>query len=182
MNQIQRDRDEHRLKDMRRLWLLVPLLVAGCGNPFGAGAGDCTAIGALVGVSVDIEPSPAGQKAGAATLEACWAGECQTRTLELHPLATAVQETCTGDKPDDVCSARSEPTDTMNGFADIPDLPTSPVRLTLTVTDTAGVRMATQTLEVTPKTVYPNGPDCAPGGPQARLTMDSTGKLHDSTN
>jgi hypothetical protein len=166
---------------MRRLWLLVPLFVAGCGSPFGAGGSDCTAIGARVGISVDIEPRSTGQKAGAATLETCWADRCQTHPLELAPLTTAVEETCTGDQPDDICSAKSVPTDTMHGFADIPDLPTTPVTLTLTVTDAAGTQLTTQTLEVTPKMVYPNGPDCAPGGPQTNLTLDANNTLRDNT-
>jgi hypothetical protein len=162
---------------MRRFPLLALLVVAGCGAPIGLGEGGCTAIGALVGVSVDIAPRPADPEISGATLEACWADECQTHPVALNPSTTTGEETCTGDKPTDVCSVGTRETGGKNGFVAMPDLPTAPVQLTLTVTDAAGVQLATQTLDVTPETVYPNGPECPPGGPQARLTVDSTGKI-----
>jgi hypothetical protein len=130
---------------------------------------------------VEVAPRPAGPDVADATLEACWAGECQTHPVGLFPSTTAVEETCSGDRPEDVCSARSRETGGKHGFVELPDLPAEPVRLTLTATDATGARLAGRTLDVTPKMVYPNGPECDAGGPQARLTVDSTGKISDST-
>lgn len=164
---------------MRRLAPLALLLVAGCGVSPGAGE-DCTAIGARVGVGVDVAPRPAGPEADAATLEACWADTCRTYPVDLFPSTRAGGTTCTGDAPDDVCSAEAVETGGRHGFADIPDLPEQPVRVTLTVTADGGEQIARQTLEITPEPVYPNGPRCGAGGPQASLTVDRAGAVRES--
>jgi hypothetical protein len=180
---VQREAAAFRLQCMRRLPLLGLLVVAGCGSPAAVGGGgECTAIGARVGVSVDVAARSTGPAAGGATLEACWADVCRTYPVELSPSTTAAGTTCQDTaRPDAVCSAEVRETGGKQGFADIPDLPARPVRLTLTVTDDAGARLAGGTLEVTPETVYPNGPDCDPGGPQAGLAVDGAGTVRDST-
>lgn len=160
---------------MRGFALFALLLVAGCGASAGSGGEQaCTAIGTRVGIGVDIA---AGPPAEAATLEACWGGSCRTYPVELFASTVATDTTCTGDGPDDVCSAEVKPTGGKHGFADIPDLPEQPVEVTLTVTGEGGERLAHRTLDVTPSPQYPNGPDCPPGGPQANLVVDARGGI-----
>jgi hypothetical protein len=154
---------------MRALPLLALLLAAttACGSPAGSGGGQtCTAIGPLVGVGIDLQPAAAA-KVSDATVVACWSGACVTRAVELRPSTAAGPETCTGDN----CSVRAAPTGGKQGFADLPGLPSAPVRLTVKL---AG--FADQTLDVTPKLSYPNGPDCGAGGPQAQVVVDDTGR------
>jgi hypothetical protein len=62
------------------------------------------------------------------------------------------------------------PTGGKHGFAELPGLPASPVRVTLTLD---GGRP--QTLEVRPAFLYPNGPNCGGGGPQAQLIVGPDG-------
>ncbi|HVW45339.1 MAG TPA: hypothetical protein VHC18_28710 [Amycolatopsis sp.] len=64
-------------------------------------------------------------------------------------------------------SCRDYPVDYYgsSGFAEIPDLPAAPVE----------VSVAGRTAAVTPRLLYPNGPDCGGGGPQAGLVLDETG-------
>lgn len=150
---------------MRILVLLSLALLAACGTQAGAPDRACTAIGARVGIGVEIAPSVAASVVDTTSLEVCWNGSCHTYPVELSPSTAAVDSTCTGTGPDDACSARMRETGGKNGFADIPDLPASPVQVTL-----SGV-----TLTVTPKLLYPNGPDCGAGGPQAKVVVDETG-------
>jgi hypothetical protein len=124
-----------------------------------------------VGVGIDLSPGIAAKVSGA-TLLACWAGGCTTRKVELEPSTATGPTTCTGDKPSNVCSASMTPTGGKHGFADLPGLPAAPVRVTVTLSG-----FPEQTLDVTPTMSYPNGPDCGPGGPQARLVVDDTGKM-----
>jgi hypothetical protein len=156
---------------MRVLPLLAMLLAAvtACGAPAGSGGEvACTAIGTPVGIGIDV--SPHADKADSATLVACWQAGCTTRTVRLYPTSGDGTTTCTGDKPSDSCSVGQIPTGGKDGFADLPGLPASPVRVTLTL---EGGRP--QTLEVTPAFSYPNGPNCGGGGPQAQLIVGPDG-------
>jgi hypothetical protein len=154
---------------MRALPLLAVLLAAttACGSQAGPGGGRiCTAIGTPVGVGIDLQPAAAA-KVSDATVVACWPGACVTRVVGLRPSTAAGSETCTGGN----CSMRAVPTGGKQGFADLPGLPSAPVQFTVKL---AG--FADQTLDVTPKLSYPNGPDCGAGGPQAQVFVDDTGR------
>ena len=61
-------------------------------------------------------------------------------------------------------SCRDYPVD-PTGFAEIPGLPATPVDVTV----------AGHTAQVTPRLLYPNGPGCGAGGPQAGLVLDAAG-------
>ncbi len=154
------------------------IAAAGCGSSVGTGDGrPCTEIGARVGIGVQVAPPPAGTSLREAAVEACWEGSCRTVPVELSPATEVAETTCTGEGPDDPCSARLRETGGYTGFAPMSGLPTGPVQVTLTVTDADGERFAHRTLEVTPELVYPNGPDCEPGGPQAQLEVDEQGRV-----
>ncbi|GLY70869.1 hypothetical protein Atai01_74880 [Amycolatopsis taiwanensis] len=141
------------------------MLLTACGTQAGAPGRPCTEIAALVGINVRITPSVAGRFADTTSLEACWNGSCHTYPFVLSPATTAADSTCAGTGPDDTCSAQVRETGGKTGFAVIPELPAAPVRVTF----------AGETLTVTPKAVYPNGPDCGTGGPQVELTVDENG-------
>jgi hypothetical protein len=157
---------------MRAFPLIAFALAAAtaCGSPAGsAGPLACTAIGTPVGIGIDLSPPVAARVVGV-TLVACWAGNCTTRTVELNPTSSAGTTICTGENPSDSCSAPQTPTGGKQGFADLPGLPASPVRITLTLD---GGRA--QTLDITPKVSYPNGPHCGGGGPQVQLIVAADG-------
>ncbi|MCM2579266.1 hypothetical protein [Streptomyces meridianus] len=63
------------------------------------------------------------------------------------------------------------------GWVVVPDLPHEPVDVTLSFKDNRGSTVLQQSITVTPKPDYPNGRDCAPGGPQAWLTVTEEGAL-----
>lgn len=157
---------------MRMLPVTAMVLVAvtACGSPSGAGGERaCTMIGAQVGIGLDIEPAAAA-KVDSATLVSCWASTCDTQDLMLSPSTGAASSTCTGDKPTDSCSAQVVPTGGKHGFATLPGLPAEPIRVTVRLSG-----FPEQTLDVIPELVYPNGPDCGSGGPQANLRVDANG-------
>jgi hypothetical protein len=76
-----------------------------------------------------------------------------------------------------VCGAQAVPTGGKNGFASVPSLPERTVDATLTLTDAAGAQLVEQTLRITPKMLYPNGPDCGGGGPQTGLLVSPNGTV-----
>jgi len=157
---------------MRVLPVMAMVLVAvtACGSPSGAGGERaCTMIGTQVGIGLDIEPAAAA-KVDSATLVACWASTCDTQDVVLSPSTAAASTTCTGDKPTDSCSARMTTTGGKHGFVTLPGLPVEPIRVTVRLS-----AFPEQTLDVTPKLLYPNGPDCGAGGPQATLRVDANG-------
>jgi hypothetical protein len=111
------------------------------------------------------------------SLEACWDGSCRTVPVELRPATTVGPTSCSGHRPADVCSAQLRRLGGSSGFADLPELPERRVRVTLTVTGVQGQRLVHHTLELTPRAVYPNGPDCGAGGPQAHLVVGAKGHI-----
>ncbi|TNC29563.1 hypothetical protein [Amycolatopsis alkalitolerans] len=147
---------------MRLLVLLVVLTA--CGTQAGAPERACTAIGAMPGISVAIAPSVAARFGGTAGIDVCWNGSCHGYPVVLTPATTAVATPCTGG-PDDTCGARMRETGGKTGFATVPGLPAAPVTLTF----------SGETVSVTPELVYPNGPACGAGGPQAKITVDEKG-------
>ncbi|WP_236789340.1 hypothetical protein [Amycolatopsis sp. GM8] len=151
---------------MRRLTLLLLMVVlAACGTQAGAPGQPCTGIGTPVGIGVQIAPAVAARFMDTTSLDACWNGSCHTYQVQLHAATAAAETSCTGTGPDDACTAHMRETGGKTGFATIPDLPAAPVQATF----------AGETVTVTPKLLYPNGPTCGGGGPQASLTVDETG-------
>ncbi|MBB3050059.1 hypothetical protein FHS23_001054 [Prauserella isguenensis] len=145
--------------------LLTVVAVGGCGSS----GPTCTAIGSPPGISVHGLESPAGTAPGGTvptagtptatgddpasgdmTVEACWDGTCREYEVSRH---------------------RSS--DPRRGFAEIRELPTEPVRVTL-VAD--GRRLGPVT--VVPEPVRPNGDDCPAFGPAASVTVDRHGTVH----
>jgi hypothetical protein len=150
--------------------VMVLVAVTACGSPAGSGGlRACTTIGTPVGVGIDLEPAVA-VKVDSVTLVTCWASTCDTQDVYLSPSTAAASTTCTGDKPSDSCSARMTPTGGKHGFANLPGLPSAPIQVTVRLSG-----FPEQTLDVTPKMAYPNGPDCDAGGPQANLLVDANG-------
>lgn len=133
----------------------------------------CTAIGAPVGVSVDVQHPDV----VSGTIEVCWDGSCATPALELYPSTKAAETTCTGTGPDDSCGTRMEPTGGKNGFASLPELPARSVTATLRLLDQSGSLLVDREIALTPEMVYPNGPDCPAGGPQAGIEVDPDGAV-----
>ncbi|PSL52367.1 hypothetical protein B0I31_11339 [Saccharothrix carnea] len=158
----------------RRTWPLgVLLLATACGTVNAGNGVECTAIGTRVGVSVDVEHP----EVVSGTIEVCWDGSCATPALELYPSSRVAETTCTGTSPDDSCSARSEPTEGKHGFADLPGLPAKPVDVTLRLLDQSGSSLVDRNIALTPEMVYPNGPDCPAGGPQAGISVGADGSI-----
>ena len=162
-----------RLSGVRSVPVLVAVLavavVSGCGPTPHA----CTAIGTPVGVNVTVA-APIAPGVRSAELEVCWSGACRQPALTLRPGTAAVPDSCPATGPDTPCGARVTTTGALIGFADVPDLPRTPVtvRLTLTGDTTRDLRT-----EVTPTMSHPNGPDCGEGGPQAAVHVTDDGDL-----
>ncbi|NUT53317.1 MAG: hypothetical protein HOV94_39430 [Saccharothrix sp.] len=158
----------------RRTWPVGVLALTTACSAVGVGGGvECTAIGTRVGVSVDVEHPDV----VSGTIEVCWDGSCATPSLELYPSSRVVETTCTGTGPDDSCGARSEPTGGKHGFADLPQLPARPVTVTLRLLDQSGSFVVDRNLTLSPEMVYPNGPDCPVGGPQAGISVGADGSV-----
>lgn len=143
------------------------LALAGCGTTGLTNGRECTAIGTPRGIGLTVEP-PLAAKATDATVKTCWNGVCRTARTELRDSTTAVPQGC-ADGPDGACAATASPTGAKNGFADVNDLPESPVQVTLTLRDAQGESVLKQQITTTPQAVYANGPHCGKGGPQVSL-------------
>jgi hypothetical protein len=160
-----------RLSGVRSWLVLVGILavvaVSGCAPEHA-----CTAIGTPVGVSVTVA-APIAPGVRSAELEVCWSGTCRHPALTLYPGTAAVPDTCPT-APDAPCGARMTSTGTLTGFADVPDLPRTPVTVHLTLTGDTTRDLRT---EATPTVSYPNGPDCGEGGPQVAVHVTDTGEL-----
>lgn len=146
--------------------LVALVALAGCRMEAGR---PCTLIAARVGVGLRVAP-PLATRVSDADVRICWdGGGCQDRTITLDPDTTAGLQSCTGTAPDDTCGASAVPTGGLVGFADVNDLPKRPVQVSVVLHDASGKRVFDQELTMTPKGVFPNGPDCGEGGPQAHL-------------
>ncbi|URN02210.1 hypothetical protein LUW74_01645 [Actinomadura madurae] len=146
------------------------LALAACGAG-GEGAGrPCTAIGSMPGLRLAV-PAPDAARIDTASLRVCWNGECREPRIELHPTSTTVSTGCDGDEPDAVCGASASHDGGKAGFAQVEGLPKEPVRVTVKLRDADGRTVLDQSLDVTPKATFPNGPGCGEGRPQAVLTV-----------
>ncbi|MFG1943044.1 hypothetical protein [Nonomuraea sp. NPDC048826] len=130
----------------------------------------CTMIGTRVGVGLTVE-APLASQVDRAELEVCLPDGCRTYEPDLHPVTAAAETTCSGD----TCSARMRETGGKQGFADVPGLPKSPVRVRVTLLDADGRTLLDRGLDVTPEGRFPNGPDCGEGGPNALLVAGPDG-------
>ncbi|TDC71204.1 hypothetical protein E1200_02950 [Actinomadura sp. GC306] len=146
----------------------VLLAVAACGAE-GAGA-ECTLLGSSPGVSVAVRP-PDAPRVASASLRVCWDGTCREPELGLGNSSTSVPLGCEGEEPDAACAASASPDEGKIGFAVVEGLPKAPVQVTLKLRDGGGRVLVDRSLDVTPKATFPNGPDCAEGGPQVALTV-----------
>ncbi|MEU8395647.1 hypothetical protein AB0C28_10700 [Nonomuraea sp. NPDC048892] len=143
------------------------LLTAGCSD-----ARPCTLIGARVGLSVHVR-APLAARAESVEMDVCWDGSCRQARTPLHPSSRPGQETCSGD----TCAAPAVPTGDENGFGEVQGLPERPVRVRLTLRGAGTEPVLERTIEVTPRGVFPNGPDCGKAGPQAVLTVEGDGTV-----
>ena len=114
---------------MRRWAVASLLLLAGCSAPTLA----CTEIGSTSGISVTVL-APYAAQVDALRLEACWAGQCQQRDVELAPGSDTIDQGCSGTDPDDTCSATAVPNNTLVGFAELSELPAGPITVAAVLT------------------------------------------------
>lgn len=148
---------------------IVLALVTACGGTSASGR-VCTGIGSREGIGLDI-PAPYAAKVGEAAMTVCWNGACREREIQLMPSTKAVPAGCTGDAPEDSCSAIASPDGGKHGFADLDGLPTTPVQVTVVLRDAAGAELLDQKIGVTPHVTYPNGRECGAGAPQAGIVV-----------
>jgi hypothetical protein len=135
----------------------------------------CTMIAAPSGIGVTVAKDIAAEVT-AVRLTVCLTGDCHDHAVELSPGSISVDQGCSGTDPDSACSATAVPDGTKVGFADVPGLPAGPITISATLTR-SGKRTPLKAIEVTSKTVYPNGPLCGGEGNQARVTIRADG-LH----
>jgi hypothetical protein len=122
------------------------------------------------GIALEI-PAPYAGKVAEATMTICWNDACQEPEIHLAPSTKAVPQECTGDTPDAVCGASASPDGGKHGFADVTELPTTPVQVTVVLRDAGGGEVLDQKIDVTPRVTYPNGMGCGAGEPQAQLVV-----------
>jgi hypothetical protein len=149
--------------------LAVLMVLSSCTAPPLA----CTDIGAANGIGVTVVAELAPEIEGL-TLTICRAGGCQEAPVELSAGSVTVGETCTGSAPDDVCSASSAPDGTTVGFVPVEDLAEESVAVTARYRR-SGRSVSEGPVELTARGVYPNGPDCGPGGYQAAVRLSASG-------
>jgi len=133
----------------------------------------CTDIGAANGVGVTVVASLASEVTGL-TLTVCRAGDCREAPVELSHGSVTVGETCSGNAPDDVCSASSAPDGTSVGFAPVADLAEESVAVSARY-QRARRSVSTARVTLPARGVYPNGPDCGPAGYQAAVRLTESG-------
>ncbi|WP_394850170.1 hypothetical protein LZC95_22270 [Pendulispora brunnea] len=143
----------------------------GLGN--GSRDHECTAAAAMRGLGLDIDPAFA-PKVESATISVCWAGTCRKPTVYLTPATKTVDQGCQGQ----VCSGQAVPTGGKMAYIPVPELPTQSVQIALNMSDASGAAHPTQTIDVVPTLVYPNGPDCGGEAPQVNLVVAAGGTLH----
>ncbi|MFD0855960.1 hypothetical protein ACFQ07_27220 [Actinomadura adrarensis] len=147
------------------LWAVLALSVAAL-TACGSVGKPCTMVAARQGVGFDIK-APYAAKVADAGMKLCWAGTCHEPEIDLHASTKSVPQGC----DDGVCGASASPDGGKHAFADVQDLPTTPVEVTVVLRDAGGDTLLDRTLSVTPRMVHPNGPDCGTDGPQAMLLV-----------
>ncbi len=155
---------------------MLPVLALGlavltaCGASEGSAGGEraCTMIGAMPGISLDVAPRP---DVAGAEVTACWGADCRSWRPDLHRATAAEPQGCTGTGPDDSCSARVVESGGWYAFVDVADLREGPVEITVVLTDGSGAELDRTTQTTAAQLVYPNGPDCGGGVPQATVQV-----------
>jgi hypothetical protein len=147
------------------LWPVLALSVAAL-SACDWGGQLCTTMAARQGIGFAIR-APDAAKVAEAEMKLCWNGTCREPEIDLHASTEAIPEGCSGG----ACSVRYSPDGGKHGFADVRDLPTTPIEVTLVLRDPGGATLLDRTFSVTPHVTYPNGPDCGPGSPQANLLV-----------
>lgn len=143
------------------------VLLVACGADSGFLGRACTEMGALRGYTLTIAKDMVGDISDP-VLEACDT-TCRTLPIELTEGSDTVDQGCTGDGPEDSCSAISVPNGTLVASINDPDLTTAEVTLTL-------INGSTEyAITATPKMVYPNGEDCPGAEPQLNLLLTLDG-------
>ncbi|MFB9903874.1 hypothetical protein [Allokutzneria oryzae] len=145
-------------------------LLAACGEraPGGGSGWACPGIAARSGIGLDIEP-PLAAKVAKASLNG--------KDIDLAESTKAVPATCTGANPQDSCQATMVPTGGKNGFLDVVGMATAPMRVSVRLLDAAGEPILEKDIELTPKEVFPHGPECGGGQPQAGVIVAADGTL-----
>jgi hypothetical protein len=146
-------------------WAVLVLSVAAL-TACGSGERRCTMMAARQGIGFDIR-APDAAKVAEADMKLCWNGTCREPEIELLASTKSIPQGCSGG----ACGASASPDGGKYGFADVRDLPTTPIEVTLVLRDPGGATLLDRTLSVTPHVTYPNGPDCGPGSPQAMLLV-----------
>ncbi|GAA4003526.1 hypothetical protein GCM10022247_25520 [Allokutzneria multivorans] len=142
-------------------------LLAACGDGGAAGSA-CPALAARSGLGIDIEPPLAAKVAKASV---------NGKDVHLDDSTKAVPTPCDSKDPNGACGASMVPTGGKNGFLDMADLKLAPMKVSVRLTDAAGAVVVEKDIEVTPKQVFPHGPECGGGQPQAGVIVAADGTL-----
>jgi hypothetical protein len=151
------------------LALAALLLAAGC-SPMEVA---CTEIGAPPGVGVTVERAIA-PDVEAVRLTVCWDGKCDDHEVQLFAGSDTADQGCNGIDTNSACSATAVPNGTKVGFAEVPGLPTGTITIGATVRRADKDRVLPK-INVQAEPTYPNGPQCGPQGPQARVVLGASG-------
>ena len=138
----------------------------------------CTQIATPSGVGLTVAETDT-ENVDAAVLTANWAGADHRVHVELTPDTEPVPDPVSLSAElssliglDDSRSAPVVETGELVGFADVEDLPTEQVTVTVDLLDDAGDVVFTDATVVTPELTYPNGPNCPPSGTQADVRVE----------
>lgn len=145
--------------------LLAAALITGCAPEPRA----CGLVAAVPGVGLTIE-APLASRVTRASMEVCWDGACRSSPLVLTPVRPSGAAVCAGES----CPAAMV---AAQGFAGMPGLPKRPVRVRVTLAGAGDDELFDESLDVTPRGSFPNGPGCGESGPAARIAAGANGDL-----
>ncbi|MFW6600423.1 hypothetical protein ACQBAU_18135 [Propionibacteriaceae bacterium Y2011] len=147
--------------------MVVTALLTGCGGPEAAA---CTEMGSPSGIGITVLPPLPAERT--ATLTLCTAPDtCTDEQVELRPGSDTIDLGCSGTGPSAPCSATSTPNGTLVGFAQVDELPGTPITVSVSFGTAATTPPAFGPTELTAEVTHPNGPDCPAGGRQATITI-----------
>lgn len=150
----------------------------------GAGAGAdvtteppviCTQIATPSGVGLTVAETDT-EDVDSAVLTASWPGAEHRVDVELDPGTEPGPESLSAQLSsvlDDSLPATVVETGELVGFANVDDLPTEPVTVTVDLLDDDRDVIFTDATVVTPELTYPNGPECPPSGTQADVRVEN---------
>jgi hypothetical protein len=152
--------------------LALMATMTACGN--GGGVEACPAVYLLTGVRVDIADALAARVSGAA-ITVCWDGQCRTEQLSPWRMVHVPTPTCL-DIPYETCQVEQGNADLRHSFAEMTDLPATPVRMTLTLEGARDAPLVTRTVRVTLEAGRLYNQSCGFGA-SARLKVDAAGRV-----